>query len=517
VNESDALPGRASASHGSLRATPYQIELPSALSRIEFGYGVVAYQALASDQPLWARADALMIQESAATYTTMITTDTRGLPSGQFSTAPLAAPPQDRSNGSRANTATDAGPLAALSARQEQAATHAAPQRPRSDLPPPTSQKRDLGAMPSGLQQPELPLAGYLFARAADGRHVDDKNDLAALRAGDVTMYEVRQRLHVGRANVTTDIEHTNHESTHRKQAANALKDVLAHNQGRPLTQTQEAGVTMFAGAGNCSDYATLGAALHADKLQEGEMSVNAGLRDYDHARAEVLRSEDGSTDLVLDAWSNGPAVFREDSAFTTEPEAAIAAHGYVAVSGPEGRETVEFAVTGRKQSISATYPQGDLVRNHVNGMAGYAHSAYGPHFNQHVNQLAQSGSTWDAQVWEPTSGLDPEFVERVQEKLDSSTQAVPTHGPAPELLQDIVGAYVGRTMGHGVATAAKDAPHIVNAGKKLLEEAQAQALQSPPSPEYSSDSDSESEYGFESTSDSESTFRTQSSRSQSD
>lgn len=335
------------------------------------------------------------------------------------------------------------------------------------------------------LAQQELPLAGYLFARAADSRHVDDKEDIDALRSADESVREAREHLSIGRGNVTTDLDRSNNESQHRTLAGRQLKKALdeanLHSTGSMLTPTQAAGASMVTKAGNCGEFSRLSAALHADKLKADEIAVRVEMPDVaDHVWVELQRNVGTDRDIILDAWTEGPAIFEPDAAFSSIPARKRPLTGYRAVGEGNDRVTVEFSSQGGKPDapleMVAVYhaSQKTTVRGAAQQMADHVKgSTYVPAFEQHVGELARSGIGRDGQNnYPPQYVLHPEFAHRVMDKLENQGQVLEGRPRAdPELLNEVMAAHVARGLGSDVASAARDAPRVVQAARNALDQ----------------------------------------------
>ncbi|HET9645930.1 MAG TPA: hypothetical protein VFP68_21825 [Burkholderiaceae bacterium] len=166
----------------------------------------------------------------------------------------------------------------------------------------------------------EMPLAGYLLARALDGRKVEGE-DFERLRAANDSVREVRALLPFGRGNAREDIIASRGASTTRTEGGRNLK--------KPFVAGRTA-ASIWAGAGNCAEHAQLSALAHAARLnsQSDGMTVYYTNDRVDHSWAEALvrnpsrifdlctePPEPDDRDIVMDAWKDGPAVFSPDSA----------------------------------------------------------------------------------------------------------------------------------------------------------------------------------------------------------
>jgi hypothetical protein len=155
----------------------------------------------------------------------------------------------------------------------------------------------------------DVPLAGYLLARQADGRPVEGQ-DLDLLRDAHDSVREARSLLPLGRGNVREDIIATKGLSTGSVNIARHLQKSLG-----TLSDGQAA---ILVGAGNCGEHANLTAIAMASRAA---MDIKARLTTrplIDHTWTEASRKgdhKDREHTAVLDAWRDGPAVFAPDHA----------------------------------------------------------------------------------------------------------------------------------------------------------------------------------------------------------
>jgi hypothetical protein len=163
----------------------------------------------------------------------------------------------------------------------------------------------------------ELPLAGYLLARALDGRKVTGKA-LERLRRADESVRETRALLAYGRGNVKEDNPSNFFEAYTRLVGARNLKDVPPSMSARAI----------WAGAGYCTEHAQVVVSAHAARLDEDSKETVSLLGNVliDHGWAESVIPRPGNLSalwkpdeqaIVLDAWKDGPAVFAVDSTRT--------------------------------------------------------------------------------------------------------------------------------------------------------------------------------------------------------
>ena len=163
----------------------------------------------------------------------------------------------------------------------------------------------------------EMPLAGYLLARALDGRKVEGK-DFERLRRADESVREARALLAFGRGNIREDNEQSAGEAFSRIDGARELK--------LGSTKPSAAARGIWAGAGACIEHAHLSAFAHAAGLDAGSKEAVVLMAHIGHAWAESVIPQPWNLSslwkpsekaIVLDAWKDGPAVFSADSTRT--------------------------------------------------------------------------------------------------------------------------------------------------------------------------------------------------------
>jgi hypothetical protein len=336
-------------------------------------------------------------------------------------------------------------------------------------------------AAAGSLSKEELPLAGYLFARAADSRHVDDPQDVAALRSADESVRETRALLDVGRGNVVEDIEKGGFESNNRLLAHRELDGALNYEKyqmtGQFLSPSQKAGVISSSRVGNCGEFSTLAAALHADKLKPDEVAMSVHIPNFDHVWTEVERPIGENGNIVLDAWTSGPAVFEKDAVFTSSGLERNLREGYRGTKEGDGRVIQEFALQGDgKLAEVARYRDSEkqTVRDSVDGMAKYV--------GQHKYKETMDARTeLFKQTYLPVIGpgtyletpvLAHDFADRVLGKVEEVNPAPNDGQPriGGELRNELMAVYAARSLGESVASAVGDAPRIVEGAREALQ-----------------------------------------------
>lgn len=157
------------------------------------------------------------------------------------------------------------------------------------------------------LLQHQINESGYLAARAAMGKPIEDPGDLRRLVEGNDTQFAIHQRLHFGRGNVEPDRIASGGTGAKRTHAAQNWALFYKDNPNQAAAAT-----TYMLQAGNCSDHAVLAVRLHGLKLQ-GQESVHRVSNDkVDHSFVEV-RTPDRPA-VTVDPWANGPAMQSGDT-----------------------------------------------------------------------------------------------------------------------------------------------------------------------------------------------------------
>jgi len=207
----------------------------------------------------------------------------------------------------------------------------------------------------------ELPLAGYLLARATVGRRVDDPDTIRGLRSGQHALAAGIGALARGRGNVTQDILASEGESyvavQVQRDAVDFLKSAATYRPNpssrrvtplaRKMTRlrqcwppgfaeqldrhfpsesaakdamdyiTKTVAAQLFA-AGNCGEHARVVADARL-RLPDAPAALRVARADaIDHAwtEAQVERGKVRDDDVMMDAWMRTPAHLREDSHF---------------------------------------------------------------------------------------------------------------------------------------------------------------------------------------------------------
>ncbi len=291
--------------------------------------------------------------------------------------------------------------------------------------------------------------AGYLFVRAAQGRHIQGE-DLAVLHRGQVALERARDALPHGRGNVVGEppraMEHASalRHVTWPRVRDEAMAGLQGHPDPRAVVVGSYAGAAAFMGAGNCGDHGTVGLVALGKLIGRGEQALlmahtcdhNWAVLSRDH-RATDVRPDD----VVVDAWAEGPAIMASDGRFWDPGETSVAAR----LSPRSGRLAATTAEETKQRLAATTTPQMEV----------------------HAFYQAYSGS--DMQMWTSTPVLDET---RASESLTAANEPknVPSRYGDEKigLRQQVLAAGVARSLGAGVGDAAKMAPAIVEAAVQL-------------------------------------------------
>ena len=249
---------------------------------------------------------------------------------GRLRDRPVAAAAQE----SAQSAATSPDPQA-MATDAESTAPGAAPCRQREPL------VAD-GKRGTPLLQHEINESGYLTARVAMGKPIEDPGDLRRLVEGNDTVFATRQRLHFGRGNVKPDRVASGGAGAKRTDAARNWATFYQNDQHQAIAAT-----AYMLQAGNCYDHAALATRLHGLKLQ-GQDSVHLVENDkVDHSFVEVHAPDRPA--VTLDPWANGPAMQSKDAVWA-DPRVSDhnkIAESFDAESGPVAwaglRQKVEF------------------------------------------------------------------------------------------------------------------------------------------------------------------------------
>lgn len=297
--------------------------------------------------------------------------------------------------------------------------------------------RQELAELSAGKSPTPMPLheqqtAGYLQAREAVQRPITDPGDLRRLKDSNQTLHEIRQALHHGRGNVTTDLEQSHGEGHYRAQVGYAIwKNDPPKAQRSPLEQGAiGAASTLALGAGNCDQNAIASAYLHASRLQVAErIDVVTTAVKY-HTWSELQKRNRPT--VVIDPWGEGPAMHKEDSVlrrFETRP-------------------------LGQLLKRDANEAVAELQRYRE----GFA-SAQGSRTLEQMVEQMKARRAPPVDLHPPTNFVSPEFAQRASEGLHA-------HSP---LTNEIAAVHIARTQfGAGIKPATEAAAKIVENADNL-------------------------------------------------
>lgn len=360
---------------------------------------------------------------------------------------------------SRTQPSSASTELATEQERGEAASAPRSPGRagsPLLDALPPRAPRPAATAAPRKLAAHDKQLASYLMGRRIDGREIEGQ-ELARLRQANDVLQETREALPIGRGNVTTDIASSNGNSARTYSAARVVRNSRKLN-ALPL---HRAAIAEIAGAGNCGEHSAVAVHKLAARLSDGQEAHSVFNRSVDHGWAELRTSDpDGRAQptVVLDAWGEGPAIHAEDGRYASPdipPEHRVSDYSYDArTAAPALREKAEF----HAEHGDAVGARIDVVRKRLSVLG----------FKQ-------------TKTFAPTPAIDPDFADRVREKMDDLHDMTMFSMNLPALesadfRNDLLATSVLRQMGASVREAVGAAREVSRAAGAL-----ASAPQNPP------------------------------------
>jgi hypothetical protein len=249
-------------------------------------------------------------------------------------------------------------PQRPLQAAAPMAPRVAAPQlRPAPGTPAGDAAAARAATRQERMADEDLPVAGYLLARASVGRKVDDPATVQALSSGQKAVDRGVESLHLGRGNVAADLWNSEDEAyvavQIQRDAVNFLRSSIGYQppEGDPTPmsrrmsrlerfwprdfnealrrhfpepQAAEQAVHFIAktlaarhyAAGNCGEHARV-VAHERSRMDDAPPTIRIARSDYmDHAWAEAKASasELRDDDVLMDGWMRTVAHLREDS-----------------------------------------------------------------------------------------------------------------------------------------------------------------------------------------------------------
>ncbi|WP_240334892.1 type III effector [Pseudomonas syringae] len=169
------------------------------------------------------------------------------------------------------------------------------------------------------------------------------------------------------------------------------------------------------------------------EKGRAGDENIHlAAQSGEDHVWAETDDSSAGSSPIVMDPWSNGPAVFAEDSRFAKDRRAVERTDSFTlstaAKAGKITRETAEKALTQATSRLQQRL----------------------------ADQQAQVSPVEGGRYRQENSVLDDAFARRVSDMLNNAD-------PRRALQVEIEASGVAMSLGaQGVKTVVRQAPKVV-------------------------------------------------------
>ncbi|MCQ2991018.1 type III effector [Pseudomonas tremae] len=310
----------------------------------------------------------------------------------------------------------------------------------KTRLPPVASAGK---ALPEALSS----LPGYLLLRRLDHRPVDQEG-INSLIPADKAVTEARRALPFGRGNIDVDAQLTNQESRARTVAARRLrKDAeAAGHEPMPANAPMNWHVLVAMsgqvfGAGNCGEHAHIASFAYGALAQENGRPEDENIHlvastEEDHVWAETDESRSGTSTIVMDPWSNGPAIFAEDSRFA------------------KNRNAVERTDTFK---LSTAAEAGNITRE----IAEKALTQATPRLQQRLaDQQAHVLPIRSGRYRQEQSVLDDAFVRRVSGKLTT---------PDPQRALQVEMEAVGVAMSLG-AKDVKDVKEVTRKARPLVE-----------------------------------------------
>ncbi|MDV2450602.1 type III effector HopX1 [Xanthomonas hortorum] len=289
----------------------------------------------------------------------------------------------------------------------------------------------------AALSSNDLALAAYLLARDMDGRRVPTA-DVSRLRKANDSIGNTRQLLRFGRGNVDTDLRDTHNESGWRTKAARQLKDELYMRSGGRFVEHAEqmrhsAAAAVVFGSGNCGEYASTTSVYHSSRLGAQETVHYVSGRNHSWAEAR-LPAEDatGSSTIVMDGWSTGPAVLAPDSRFAARREQL---RSHVQLDAANGRDA-RIATNDVILEMRAKGPA--EVQRRIN--QGVTFSA---RFVAFIDSLLPSGIG----DWCEQHVLNDAFAGRVRAQLDTSPASADLLTRAERIADELGVAGTARTV----------------------------------------------------------------------
>ncbi|HLP42020.1 MAG TPA: hypothetical protein VK465_10975 [Fibrobacteria bacterium] len=357
------------------------------------------------------------------------------------------------------------------------------------------------------MKPKEMPLAGYLLARAAMHKQVDG-SALHNLRAGHESVKQVNDLLPFGRANVIEDIEkakdrhpdlYLRHEST--VEYRNGLRVMQLYSQMRSRGSAPMEGYhhrmyaasSQYAGTGVCTSYNTSTTPLHAAKLADMKdkraIVAQANHQTIDHNWSEMIPKgmrEDGTLildgkDVIMDGWcKENLAVLREDSYFARLDANGKADHlkheGFLNhETGPKALREVEKFKKQIKNSrgLQETYNEYFLERFQYPKVDSHTFGLWNDTTVFHADFLERAGNALHKEVKEVKDTEDIRKAGKHAEVAEDSRKQNVVRNLAEQTkhasLAEIQAIGVARSLGSNIRDAITEAPGITAAAKEMF------------------------------------------------
>jgi hypothetical protein len=329
----------------------------------------------------------------------------------------------------------------------------------------------------SGINPKEVPLAGYLLARAALNRKIEDPV-LKNLRDGHATVREVSDLLSLGPANVRENLAKAKGERPDLRHAAFRKMQVafearLNYPGERGMSYNDyfrmDAAASQFAKTGTCDHYVANTTALHAAKLtelkdkkkdemedkMEDKMAIVAHAKNQAarHTWSEMLPQGEGKDgkpilhgeDIIMDGWcKENLAVLREDSSFARldkDGNGGHLSHEHL-LDYRSGR-----AVLARVEEYKARI-EGSMSLQTV--------------FHNEFELRKALGRKMDEEfLWDAQSAFHPDFAKEAGEALRKDAKH-----PA---LAEIHAVGAARSLGANIRAAVAEAPGVIAQAKEMF------------------------------------------------
>jgi hypothetical protein len=235
------------------------------------------------------------------------------------------------------------------------------------------------------------------MGRELDGRKIgQDDPLLALLKRGDEIKQGVRAKFPHGRANVRTDMEAIDNESTHLRVAAREVSLKLLGTSPKKRWYANATARAELLGTGNCGEHMTVTVANAGPGLADGESLDMRSHRRQDHSWPEL---DSQGLRVNLDAWSDGPTIDVADGRYSRRRKDSKVVFDF----DRKAAQTFVESVNEQLETIAA----GWLPR-------------FRARYEERASNPAPCGS-----IWEPEPVIDSRFAQRVRDRIKSETPPV--------------------------------------------------------------------------------------------